>query len=89
MSSANVIVSNMQDKTFGGTQQIFGSICLFRRAVLMTKDLLGVLFLEFKSKVPVSEYSKSQKKDRKEKPQQDRNDHELFWNNIDFQEIDD
>ena len=66
MSSDNVIVLNVQVKTFDGTQKTFGPFWIYLTALVMTKDLLDVLLLELKNKLPVSEYVKSQTKKEKE-----------------------
>ena len=56
MSSDNGIVSNVQAKTFNGTQKMFGVFWFYLKAFLMIKDLLDVLFPEFKHKLPPPEY---------------------------------
>ena len=66
MSSDNGIVSNVQVKTFNGTQKMSGPFWFYLTALLMTKDLLDVLFLEFKNEVPVSEHAKGLTKKDKE-----------------------
>ena len=62
MSSDNGIVSNVQVNTFDGTQKMFKPFWFYLTALLLTKDLLDVLFPGFKNEVPVSEYAKGQTK---------------------------
>ena len=66
MSADNGIVSNVQVKTFDGLQKAFRAFWFYFRALLMTKDLLDVLFLEFKNKLPESEYADGQMKKEKD-----------------------
>ena len=66
MSSDNGIVSNVQVKTFNGLQKTFGAFWFYFKALIMTKDLLGVLLPEFKNKLTDSEYTKSQTKKEKD-----------------------
>jgi len=61
MSSDNGIVLNVQVKTFDGTQKIFGLFLIYLKALLMTKDLLDILFPELKNELPVSEKGQSKK----------------------------
>ena len=57
---------NVQVKTFDGTQKTFRPLWVYLTALVMTKDLLGVLLPELKNKLPVFEYAKSQTKKEKE-----------------------
>ena len=66
MSSDNGIVSNVQVTTFGGTPRMFGVFWFYLKALLMTKDLLEVLFPEFKTKLPSSEYTRGKSEKEKE-----------------------
>ena len=62
MSSDNGSVSNVQLKTFDGMQKMFGAFQFYFKTLLMTKELLNVLFIEFKNKLPSSEYADGQSK---------------------------
>ena len=66
MSADNGNVSNVQIKTFDGLQKTCVVFWFHVRALLMTKDLLGVLLPEFKNELPETEYSKGQSKKEKE-----------------------
>ena len=66
MSFDNGIASDVQVKTFDEAQNMFGPFWFYLTALSMTKDLLDVLFPEFKNKLPVSEYAKSQTKKEKD-----------------------
>ena len=66
MSSDNGIVSHVQDKTFGRMRKTFGAFWFYFKALSMTKDLLGLFLLEFKDKLPDSEYANSQTKKQRD-----------------------
>ena len=66
MSSDNGIVLNVQVKIFDRMQKTFGAFWYYVKTLLMTKDLLDVLFPEFKNKLPDSEYAESQTKKEKD-----------------------
>ena len=87
MSSDNGIVLNVQVKTFDGTQKIFGLFLIYLKALLMTKDLLDILFPELKNELPVSE--KGQSKKEKANCSKSKNGYGLLWNNINFPKMND
>ena len=49
MSSDNGVISNVQVKTFDGTQKIFRRFWFYLKALSMTKDISDVFFPEFKN----------------------------------------
>jgi hypothetical protein len=52
MSSDNGIITDVQVKTFDGTQLKFGAFWFYLTALLMTKNLLDVLMPEFENELP-------------------------------------
>jgi hypothetical protein len=72
MSSDNGIMTNVQVKTFDGTQQTFGAFWFYLTALLMTKNLLDALMPEFENELPESEYAESQNAKQKKNAEKNR-----------------